>query len=183
MKPNKLDTFFMNTAIEVSKLSNCVSYRVGAVIVKDNRIISTGYNGTPSGFIKNCNEVFCEKDEYIFPFPDTIFNYNEKYQSLIKNTENIEPNIGRELHHDFSKTYEIHAEMNAILFAAKNGISINNTVMYVTVQPCDYCIKNLTQSGIKKVIYLNDYDRSTSVEDNLILSYGLIKIEKYENNS
>jgi len=146
----KLDRFFMNTAKEAAILSNCVSYKVGAVIVKDGRIISTGYNGTPSGFYKNCNEIFK--------------NYDKTTQ--------------REEHHDFSLTYEIHAEMNAILFAARNGISIENTIMYVTVKPCAQCIKNIVQSGVRKVIYLNEYDKE-EVKDNKITGYGLLQIEKY----
>ena len=80
------DQFFMITAINLGKLSKCVSKKVGAIIVKNNRIISMGYNGTPRG-VKNCCEIFDES------------------------------NFDREEHHQWSKNSEIHAEMNAILFA------------------------------------------------------------------
>ena len=85
------------TAIE----SNCVKYKVGAVIVKDNRIILQGYNGTISGFL-NCSEKFKCLD--------------------LSNEEN------RDLHHKWSSAFEIHAEMNIISYAAKKGISLENTL-------------------------------------------------------
>lgn len=145
---NKMHTFFMNTAIELSKQSNCVSKQVGAVIVKNDRIISMGYNGTPKGF-KNCDEVFDKN------------------------------NFERHEHHTWSNIYEIHAEMNAILFSAKNGIEINGCSMYVTLKPCDQCLKNLIHSGISKIIYLDEYDMSC--ENNELYNFiaDRIEIEKF----
>ena len=121
------DVIFLNIAKEISAMSNCVSHKVGAILVKDKRIISTGYNGTPAGF-KNCNEVF-DKD------------------------------FDRERHHHFSELYEIHAEMNAILFAAKNDISINEASIYCTLHPCNQCLKNLCNCSIKNIFYEDDYDK------------------------
>jgi dCMP deaminase len=141
-----LDDFFMETAINLSKLSKCVSYQVGAVIVKDSRIISMGYNGTPANFT-NCNEVF-DKD-----------------------------NFEREKHHEWSNVHEIHAELNAVLFAAKNGIAINECTMYVTLRPCDQCLKNIIQSGIKKVIYLEEYDKQSKNND--LLGNTSLIVKKY----
>jgi dCMP deaminase len=134
---------FIKTALLLSQKSKCVSKKVGAVIVKDNRIISMGYNGCVPGF-KNCNEVFDEN------------------------------NFIREEHHKWSDKYEIHAEMNLILFSAKNDINISSCDMYVTLHPCDQCIKNLVQSGIKKIYYVYEYDKRT--KDNELLSR--IEIEK-----
>lgn len=139
-----IEHFFMETAIGLSKLSNCVSKQVGAVIVKDHRIISMGYNGTPSKYT-NCDEVFDRS------------------------------NFVRAEHHEWSKVHEIHAEMNAILFAAKTGIAIDDCVMYVTLRPCDECLKNIVQSGIKKVIYLDEYDLVSNNNDLLINSTLIVK--------
>jgi dCMP deaminase len=114
---------FMTIAEEVSKASSCKRNKVGAVIVKDDRIISIGYNGTPTGAISNC----CEDG-------------------------------------DKTKDDVIHAEMNAILFAVKNGISTKDCTLYVTLSPCKECAKNIIQSGIKKVIYKDLYRDATGIK-------------------
>ena len=127
--------FFMNThsifldvAETISQMSHCVSHKVGAILVKDKRIISTGYNGTPKGFL-NCDDV---------------------------NT-----NVSREKHHEFSEMFEIHAELNAILCAARNGISIEGSILYSTLHPCYDCLKMICNSGIKTIIYRYEYDKFT----------------------
>ena len=135
IKEQKLHKTFMEVAKNISQLSNCVSHKVGAVLVKDNRIVSTGYNGTPPGFI-NC----CDK------FP----NYS------IDN---------REEHHNFSKKFEIHAELNTILCAAKNGISTNDCILYCTLQPCNECLKIICNSGIKTVYFDKFYDKAIFDQD------------------
>lgn len=119
---------FMKTAFLFADESKCVSHHVGAVIVKDRRIISIGYNGTPPG-LPNCNEVF--------------------------NGDSFE----REKHHFWSKDNEIHAEMNALAFAAKTNIETEGADMYVTVSPCNDCLKNISMTGIKNVYYLYLYDK------------------------
>lgn len=123
------DKNFINIAKELATASKCVSKQVGAVIVKDGRILSTGYNGTPAGFI-NCNEHW--KNEYT------------------------------KEHHEWSKTYEIHAEMNAIIWAARKGISIEGATIYVTLEPCSECSKNLIASGIKRIVYEKSYEHTHS---------------------
>jgi dCMP deaminase len=145
------DVIFMNIAKEISKMSKCVSYKVGCILVKDKRIISTGYNGTPCGF-QNCDEHFLNKD---------IENW-------------------RELHHQFSENYEIHAEMNAIIFAARHGISIEGADLYTTLHPCNNCLKNLCNCGIKNIFYSIKYDKfdNSELTDKLILNskINLIKV-------
>ncbi|MDD2698146.1 MAG: dCMP deaminase family protein [Arcobacteraceae bacterium] len=123
------DKIFINIAKEIGSASKCVSKQVGAVIVKDGRILSTGYNGTPAGF-QNC----CEY-------------WNGEYTKD---------------HHEWSKTYEIHAEMNAIIWAARKGISIEGASIYVTLEPCSECSKNLIASGIKRIIYEKAYEHTNS---------------------
>jgi dCMP deaminase len=135
-----LDYTFLNIAESISKLSNCVSHQVGCVIVNDGRIISQGYNGTPAGF-KNCNEVF---DATPYFGPGQAWS--------------------REEHHKFSEDFEIHAEQNAILFAAKHGINIDKSTLYCTLQPCKNCLKMLCQSGIYRIVYRKAYDKSGYTE-------------------
>ena len=135
------DTNFINIAKELASASKCVSKQVGAVIVKDGRILSTGYNGTPPGHINCCDY------------------WNGKYTKD---------------HHEWSKTYEIHAEMNAIIWAAREGISINGATIYVTLEPCSECSKNLIASGIKRVVYEKPYEHTNSkIISNFIKSNGV----------
>jgi dCMP deaminase len=127
-----MKNFFLKTAYLLGQESKCVSKQVGCVIAKDKRIISTGINGTPPGF-KNCKQHF----------------------------PNYDPNLHREEHHIWSKIYEIHAEMNAIAYAAKNDIGIDGAELYTILQPCDDCLKNIIAAGIKKIYYVIPYDKAT----------------------
>jgi len=131
-KQIKLDHVFMNIAYQFASLSNCVSHKVGAIAVKDGRIVSTGYNGSLVGMM-NC----CE----LFP------NYNKL--------------TDRNLHHCWSNDHEIHAEMNVILYASKHGISLDGSTLYTTVHPCNQCLKNILHVGITTINYDVDYDLST----------------------
>lgn len=128
-KQDKLNVFFMTCASAAAKLSLAVRNKVGAVLVRDGRIISTGYNGQPSGF-DNCCEI-----------------------------TNADGTLT-------TKSTVIHAEMNAILFCAKTGVSTNNTTMYITLSPCNGCVTSVIQAGITHIYYLEEY-RDTSSIDNL----------------
>ena len=138
-----MKNFFLKTAYLLGQESKCVSHQVGAVIAKDKRIISTGYNGTPPKF-KNCNEVFDPK------------------------------NFDREEHHIWSDKYEVHAELNALAYSAKNDIGINGAEIYTILQPCDNCLKNIIAAGIKKIYYVISYDKAT--KDNEL--WNLIEYEQ-----
>ena len=141
------DKNFINIAHELASASKCVSKQVGAVIVKNGRILSTGYNGTPAGFTNCCD------------------HWNGEYTSE---------------HHEWSKTYEIHAEMNAIIWAAREGISIKDATIYVTLEPCSDCSKNIIASGIKRIVYDKSYEHTNSdVVTNFIKDNGVI-IEKID---
>lgn len=142
------DENFINIALEIASASKCVSKQVGAVIVKDGRILSTGYNGTPAGF-QNCNE-----------------HWDNKYTKD---------------HHDWSKTYEIHAEMNAIIWAARKGISIEDGTIYVTLEPCSECSKNLIAAGIKRIVYDKAYEHTNSEVVSKFIKDNGVTIEKLEN--
>lgn len=125
---SQMHDVFMKTAFLFAEKSHCVSHHVGAVIVKNGRIIATGYNGTPEG-LGNCDNTF-------------------------------DPNhFNREAHHIWSNNNEIHAEMNSIAFAAKNDVNIDGADMYVTISPCNECLKNAIPSGIKNIYFLYLYDK------------------------
>lgn len=131
------DKFFMDITERTAEQSHCVSKHVGALLVKDGRIISMGYNGTPSGYV-HC---------------DRYFLYD---QTAISSDISVEE--FRSIHHKWSDIHEIHAEMNAIMFAAKNGISVNGATLYCNYFPCQHCLKNLIQTGIKRIVYKTEYD-------------------------
>jgi len=139
------DNNFINIAHELASASKCVSKQVGAVIVKDGRILSTGYNGTPPGF-ENC----CDY-------------WNGKYTNE---------------HHEWSKTYEIHAEMNAIIWAAREGISIEGATIYVTLEPCSECSKNVIASGIKRIVYDKAYEHTNSKVITKFIKDNGVRIEQ-----
>lgn len=130
------NNLYIDIAKRIALESKCISTKVGCVIVKDGRIISIGYNGTPIKYT-NCVD-WWEK------------NNIEKYDKF-----NVEH---RKKHREWSDIHEIHAEMNAIMFAAKNGISIEDSTLYCTLFPCQHCLKNIVQSGIKQLYYIDEYD-------------------------
>lgn len=129
------DEIFLLMAFTMASASHCVSRQVGALLVKDKRIISTGINGTPEG-CKNCDEIFPPKNS---------------------------PEFNRAEHHEFSLANEIHAEMNALLFKGKEGGGYNLTgaTLYCTTQPCNDCLKNLVQSGVSRIVYAEGYNYSS----------------------
>ena len=139
------DKIFINIASEIASASKCVSKQVGAVIVKDGRILSTGYNGTPAGYVNCCD------------------HWDGEYTPE---------------HHEWSKTYEIHAEMNAIIWAARKGISIEDATIYVTLEPCSECSKNLIASGIKRIVYKTPYEHTHSEVISKFLKDNGVSIER-----
>ena len=140
---------FIKVAEEFQKHSTCCRLKVGCVIVKNNRILSTGYNGVPSG-MQHCEDVFKDK------MNDCNF---------------------REIHHEFSSNYELHAEQNAISFAVKNGINLTGADIYVTTFPCHDCLKLIKACGIYKIYYKDSYDREMNSESERAKKFE-IEVEK-----
>ena len=123
MKPS-FESIYMNLAISLSEKSHCVKVKVGAVLAKDTRIVSSGYNGPPSG-TNNCDEEW--------------------------------PQTGCPRDSKGSCSLALHAEQNAILYAAKNKITLEGATLYITLSPCIACARIIFTTGIKKVLYLNSY--------------------------
>lgn len=121
------DEYFMAVAEQVAGRSTCVRRSCGAVLVKDKRILATGYNGAPKG-LKHCAEVGCLRDELGIPS-------GEK--------------------HELCRA--IHAEQNAVVQAAKYGTPIDGASVYCTHQPCVLCAKILINSGCGEIVYRDAY--------------------------
>ncbi len=121
------DKYFLSIAKLVAERSTCLRRRVGAVIVKDKRILTTGYNGAPSG-LEHCDKTGCMREKLKIPSGQR---------------------------HELCRA--LHAEMNAILQAAQYGISLGDSVIYCTNQPCIICAKMIINAGIKRIIVLSNY--------------------------
>jgi dCMP deaminase len=119
--------YFMSIAEMVSTRSTCLRRKVGAVLVKDKRIISTGYNGSPSG-LKHCEEVGCLREKLGVPSGER---------------------------HELCRG--LHAEQNAIIQAALHGVSTKGAILYCTHCPCSLCTKMLINAGISRVVYKEGY--------------------------
>ena len=117
----------MEMAQVASKRSTCMRRSVGAVIVKDKRLLATGYNGTPRG-MAHCEEVGCLRTKLNVP--------SGKMHELCRG---------------------IHAEQNAVIQAAVHGVSVDGGTLYCTHQPCVVCTKILINAGIRRIVYANPY--------------------------
>jgi dCMP deaminase len=121
------DTYFMRMAELVATRSTCLRRNVGAVIVKEKRVLSTGYNGAPKG-LKHCAEVGC-----------------------VRLRDNVETGTRHEL------CRGVHAEQNAVIQAAYFGVSIKDSIIYTTNFPCVMCAKILVNAGITEVVFKDEY--------------------------
>jgi len=121
------DEYFMNIAKVVASRSNCMKRKVAAIIVKDKRVVSTGYNGTPRG-TRNCNEGGCPR-----------------CNGLATSGTNLDECLCS------------HGEENAIVQASYHGVSLKDAIIYTTFAPCLQCAKMIINSGIREVIYNMDY--------------------------
>jgi dCMP deaminase len=122
------DHYFMGIAMAVRERANCRGRRVGAILVRDHRIISTGYNGTPIG-MTNCLDGGCVRCA----------------------KKDCAPGTG------YDVCICVHAEQNALLAAARFGISVEGASVYSTLRPCFDCTKAMLQVGIREVCYLHDW--------------------------
>ncbi|AOY75573.1 deoxycytidylate deaminase [Clostridium formicaceticum] len=126
MRPS-WDEYYMEMAEVAKKRSTCNRRQVGAVIVKDQRMLASGYNGAPSG-LPHCSETGCIREKLKVPSGER---------------------------HELCRG--LHAEQNAIIQAALHGVPIEGSTIYVTHKPCIICTKMMINAGIKKLIYQGDY--------------------------
>ena len=143
------DEYFLAIAELVSSRSTCLRRKVGAVIVKDKRILATGYNGAPTGLV-HCLDIGCLREKQGIP--------SGERQELCRG---------------------LHAEQNAILQAATNSrIPLKGSVIYVTCQPCITCAKMLANSGIKKIFIRDGYPDKFAREILKEAKIKLIRVKK-----
>jgi dCMP deaminase len=121
------DEYFMEMAELVSSRSTCLRRKVGAVIVKEKRVLSTGYNGSPKG-TKHCEQLGCIR---------------------------VQMNVPSGTRHELCRG--VHAEQNAVTQAAYFGVSVNGASIYTTTYPCSMCAKILINAGITEIIYSEGY--------------------------
>jgi len=121
------DAYFMRMAELVASRSTCLRRQVGAVVVKEKRVLTTGYNGAPKG-LKHCGEVGCVREQ-----------------------NHVESGTRHEL------CRGVHAEQNAVIQAAYFGVSIKEATIYTTNYPCVLCAKIIVNAGIREVIYKDEY--------------------------
>ena len=147
---NKWDIRFMEMAKLVAGWSSCYKpdRRVGAVVVRDKRILTTGYNGAPSG-VSSC----VERGE------------------CLRVKQGIPSGTRQEV------CYAVHAEQNAIVQAAKLGVSVDGATLYCTHQPCVICAKMIINAGIKRVVFKHGYPDDFSME--LFKEAGVL-VEEYD---
>jgi dCMP deaminase len=129
------DEYFASITRQVATRSTCLRRKVGAIIVKDKRILTTGYNGAPMG-VRNCLDIgTCLREELEVP--------SGERQEICRG---------------------LHAEQNAIIQAALHGVRIKGSVIYCTNQPCILCAKMIINCGIRKIYYFEDYPDELAME-------------------
>lgn len=121
------DEYFIEVCEVVARRSTCLRRAVGAILVREKRILATGYNGAPSG-LPHCHEIGC-----------------------LRETEGIPSGQRHEL------CRGLHAEQNALVQAARHGISVRDSTLYCTTEPCVLCSKMLINAGITRIVYAEEY--------------------------
>ncbi|MDI6851018.1 MAG: deaminase [bacterium] len=203
------DSTFIEILEIVRRQSSCVYYKTGALVVKENRIVSMGYNGSPSGF-PQCDELQ-EVLEFAHENRDIVGKYLEtggveafareyynRFKYFHKYTEDFVKFFGSKLEESLKKIcngsagkndfynlnfihsrYEIHAEQNAIAFSLKAGTNITGATLYTTLLPCMECAKLIVASGIKRVVYIEDYeDKRFKESSKTFLEINGIKVDR-----
>ncbi|BAT71336.1 dCMP deaminase [Thermosulfidibacter takaii ABI70S6] len=141
------DRYFLEIAKLVSSRSTCKRRKVGAVVVKDKRILATGYNGPPSG-VAHCTEIGCLREQLGIPSGER---------------------------HELCRG--LHAEQNAIIQAALHGVSLKGAEIYCTTFPCIICSKMLINAGIKRIYYVEGYPDKLSEDMLKEAGVELVRLE------
>lgn len=128
------DEYFLELADMVARRSTCIRRHVGAVLVKEDRIIATGYNGAPQG-LPHCLNVGCLRAEQNIPSG-----------------------------HRYELCRGVHAEQNALINAARYGVSTLDSVLYCTNQPCILCARMLINAGVRRIVHQGDFDDELALE-------------------
>ncbi|ADV80655.1 MAG: CMP/dCMP deaminase zinc-binding protein [Caldanaerobacter subterraneus] len=147
MRPS-WDEYFMQIVDVVKTRSTCLRRQVGAILVVDKHIISTGYNGPPTG-LAHCEETGCLREQLGIPSGER-------------------PELCR----------GVHAEQNAIIQAALHGVSTKGATLYVSASPCVICAKMLINAGVKRIVYEEEYPDELAFKLLKEANIDLVKIER-----
>jgi dCMP deaminase len=148
-----VEIIYMQMAYQTAKLSYAHRRRVGCIIVKDEQIVSYGYNGTPHGFDNRCEE----DDIRYYENPDFAIELEEEHGYTCENGCCTKKDA-------ITKREVLHAESNAITKLAKSTMTSDGADLYTTTAPCFDCAKLIIQAGIKRVYYSEDYRDMSGVE-------------------
>jgi dCMP deaminase len=176
MKQKYID-YYMDVAERTGKLSHAIRRQVGAVIVKDNRILSYGYNGMPTGWDNEC-----EYKEYMSPDaggwlnPDEIYERWPFKEEVTKITESGEEYKYTARYKLVTKDEVLHAESNAVAKVSGSTESSEDATLFVTTAPCIHCAKMIFQSGIKSVFYKEEYRDTQGID---FLTKGGVDVTRY----
>lgn len=140
-KQDRWDDTYLDICERIQENSKGAKYRVGAMLVRDMRPLVNGYNGTPPGY-PNGTDLFSLEEVWCDP--------EEKQR-----------------HRDWSAKFEVHAEMNALLYASRNGIRVEGSTLYCTLQPCHNCLKHAICSGVVRIVYRYNHPRIDYDQDTL----------------
>lgn len=150
------DKYYLRQVLNLAEIfSKSIRLKVGAILVKDNRPLANGYNGTPEGWDNQCEDItargpWTDKTEYL----DL-----KDYYSLIDS--------GKKKQDDFvlvTKSEVSHAEENLIGYCAREGISTKDCTIYITDSPCMPCCRLLRRAGIRRIVYIREYRDNTAIE-------------------
>jgi dCMP deaminase len=172
MKQKFID-YYMDVAERTSKLSSAIRRQVGAVIVKENRILSYGYNGMPTGWTNECEyKDYMSGDAGGWLDPDEIYERwpFEEYD------KELESNRRYRL---ITKDEVLHAESNAIAKVSGSTESSEDATMFCTTAPCIHCAKMIFQSGIKSVFYRDTYRDDAGID---FLQQSGVNVHKYSDS-
>lgn len=159
----KFKDYYKKVVLQTAELSHAKRLKVGAIAVKNNRIISTGYNGTPAGWDNECERIWYPMD---IEFEQDPEDFQAEF-SLIDDRGNRYQLI--------TKQEVLHAEHNLIAKLAQSNESSKDAVMFCTVSPCIECAKLIQSAGIKKLYYIDNYRSNDGLE---FLKKCNIEIEK-----
>lgn len=168
------DKFYINSAIEVSNFSKARRLQVGAILVKDNRPLVNGFNGTAPKRPNNCEDEevnLVDRHEPYWHKCDVLGVNGEIYKYL---------NYEKDYRRLVTKLEVLHAEENILVHCAKNGIPTNDSTIYISHNPCLHCVALLYSAGIKRIVYNEDYRDSGSIA---YCNEVGIQIEKYKENN
>ena len=146
----QLDKVYMQNAVNMSTLSYAIRKKVGCILVTPENLQIGSYNGQPSGWDNVCEDAHTTGDPHFKPFEYLV-----------------------------TKNTVIHAELNAILHAARQGVSIKDSTIYITLSPCSACSAMIAQAGINRVVYKEEYRDVSGIA--LLKEHGIIVEQLIDN--